>query len=79
MPTNKLLEDKLNNWAKNWRRQQEEISYSPQYQAQNQTPYNTTHLLQTGNRRHISRRHSRLRLSLLYRNSLNKCRHRLRS
>ena len=42
MPTNKLLEDKLNNWAKNWRRQQEEMSYSPQYQAQNQTPYNTS-------------------------------------
>lgn len=37
-----MSEDKLNNWAKNWRRQQEEISYSPQYQAQNQTPYNTS-------------------------------------
>lgn len=42
MPTNKLLEDKLNNWAKNWRRQQEEMSRQSQYQTQNHTPYNTS-------------------------------------
>lgn len=42
MPTNKLLEDKLNEWAKNWRRQQEEMSRQSQYQTQNQTPYNTS-------------------------------------
>lgn len=42
MPTNKLLEDKLNEWAKNWRRQQEEMSHQSQYQTQNQTPYNTS-------------------------------------
>ena len=42
MPTNKLLEDKLNEWAKNWRRQQEEMSRQSQYQTQNHTPYNTS-------------------------------------
>ena len=42
MPTNKLEEDRLNEWARNWRRQQEEMSRQSQYQTQNQTPYNTS-------------------------------------
>ena len=42
MPTNKLEEDRLNEWVKNWRRQQEEMSRQSQYQTQNQTPYNTS-------------------------------------
>ena len=39
MPTNKPVEDALNEWARNWRKQQEEMSYQPQYRTQNQTPY----------------------------------------
>ena len=39
MPTNKPVEDALNEWARNWRKQQEEMSYQPQYRTQTQTPY----------------------------------------
>ncbi len=39
MPTNKLLEDKLNNWAKNWRRQQEEMKKNSTQNFNNQLIY----------------------------------------